>query len=448
VTAISYDLIGPRRTIGKWLAAAFLIEVLAILWTSPLVGVAVLAAIAVLAAFVWRFELAITAVACSFYFQAYLGSTGSGSGATKVLGALAVGSWLVDWAVRRRPAIAVPQLLTLVALWLWLIPSSIGAEDRSAAVSDAARWVLYGVMFLLIAQNVMRGGRRLQHSVIALALTGGLAAAAGLAEWVSNHTGGHSSGLIQTPDDYGLLMGCTLPLAVWLALRGPSKLLRVLGGLSSAAVLMAVGASLSRGAMLSVAVAGVWLILSRRVRFRWVAGVAIVALLAGGTAYAVAGNTINQRVERKSYVANENISSRLHYWNIALREAGLNPVTGVGPGNWDVRYTDVGTIYDFGKGVQTTHNTYLNVLAELGLGGLMLFIAYLVQCWMRARMRGVPGSPEDALATAVAASVVVAVVGSAFLTEQFQAPLWVFPALAMGVPLLVRGGRAEAPPER
>ena len=141
----------------------------------------------------------------------------------------------------------------------------------------------------------------------------------------------------------------------------------------------------------------------------------------------------------KEQVAGSNVQSRLYYWQIAYDEFKSAPITGVGAGNYRVRFTEFGLPFAFDTGAQGTHNTYMNILAELGLTGLVLFVGYLITGWRDLRMR-FADRRADELQSALAASFVTACIAAVFLTEQFYAPLWVLPALGAAAVLRVRGG--------
>ena len=92
------------------------------------------------------------------------------------------------------------------------------------------------------------------------------------------------------------------------------------------------------------------------------------------------------------------------------------------------------------------HNSYLHVLAETGLLGLVGFVGFLASSWRllargRRRAIGIGDRDGQRLATAMQASLIVAVVAGAFLSEQFTTPFWMIGALATvvaGVPQAVR----------
>jgi O-antigen ligase len=164
----------------------------------------------------------------------------------------------------------------------------------------------------------------------------------------------------------------------------------------------------------------------------------IVAIAIAG-ALVLTSAVVGSALQRKQTVAAENVSSRFYFWQVALDEFRGQPFTGVGPGNYTVRFTDFAPPFSWKAGAQTTHNAYLNILAELGIAGMLAFVGFLV-----TSIRDVTQRPDDRvtrdLMSALATSFVIALVGSLFLTEQFYAPMWLWPALAAGV---LRGSPAD-----
>jgi hypothetical protein len=83
-------------------------------------------------------------------------------------------------------------------------------------------------------------------------------------------------------------------------------------------------------------------------------------------------------------------SNRYDYWRVALRAFGDEPLRGVGAGGWAVYWLRYRTIKE---AAQDAHSLPLQTLAELGLVGLILLVAFL---------GGVAWAARDALARAPA----------------------------------------------
>jgi hypothetical protein len=67
-------------------------------------------------------------------------------------------------------------------------------------------------------------------------------------------------------------------------------------------------------------------------------------------------------------------SNRYDYWSVALRAFGTQPLHGVGAGGWSVYWLRWRTIIE---GAQDAHSLELQTLAELGLVGLGLLLAFI-----------------------------------------------------------------------
>jgi O-antigen ligase len=301
------------------------------------------------------------------------------------------------------------------------------AVDRPSAALTAGRWLMFFTLFFLVLQTA-----RDRQSVYTFAdltiVSAGAAGAVGVIGFLLAG-GGRAHGPLGDPNDFAFLLATTVPLALWRVRWPRSRGHRYISMLALLCMTLAVATTLSRGAGVALAVAAVWAIIGRRVRLRWLAIGAIASVL--GLAALAVGDTgaVTSAVSTKQQVASSNVSSRLYYWQVALDELGANPLTGVGPGNFQTRFSDFALPYDFSAGDQTTHDTYLNVAAELGLPGAFLFFTFLIISWKTLRVRWASRF-EDEFQSALAAGFIVALVGSLFLTEEFYAPLWLLSAFA------------------
>jgi hypothetical protein len=75
-------------------------------------------------------------------------------------------------------------------------------------------------------------------------------------------------------------------------------------------------------------------------------------------------------------------SNRYDYWDVALRSFSTEPLHGVGAGGWAVDWIRYRTINDF---AQDAHSLPLQTLAELGIVGVLLLLAFLVGVGLSAR---------------------------------------------------------------
>jgi O-antigen ligase len=368
----------------------------------------------------------------SFFFENFLTSGGFFTPA-KAIGVLALGAWLVDWLLRRRPILVSPQLWPIAGLAVWLVLSSATAHDLGAAVTTSSRWAMFFLLFFLVLQAVRSDRRRATVLVDVMVASAGVAAVVGLWYFFVG-LADRASGPLEDPNDFAFVLASVVPLAIWRIGTAPRRA-RWLPAVALVAMFAAVLASFSRTALLALAVAGCWAVLTRRIRLRWAAVAAAAVVLTGLVAWILQPQTVEEALGRKQAVAGYNVDTRVSFWGTAVRQFQSSPVFGVGPGGYEARFFEFNPEYGtFDRpigvdGAPTTHNTYLNVLAELGVVGTGLFVAYLALAWRDLRRRWDVDPQRTGLQGALAAGFVVAIVGSVFLTQQFYAPVWLIGAL-------------------
>ena len=246
-------------------------------------------------------------------------------------------------------------------------------------------------------------------------------------------------------NDVGFMFVTTLPLTFWL-LRTPwpRKLLpAAMIGVIGAATLL----TFSRGAVVGAGVGLVWAAVTERRRIAAVVPVAIVTAVVLVMLIRSDEHRFDNALSAKENIAQANVNSRLDAWETAVDMTAAQPLLGVGPGNFALRYPDFNDS-PAGAEVGVVHNAYLDVAAELGVTGLVLFLAFLAMSFARASRarrdhRGPPG-----YATAVRTALLIAMASSITLSEQFYAPFWVLGGLAtlLWLDSPGSGGGSSSPP--
>lgn len=421
------DSTSGRRRVVLALAIGLLAVVLgALVGAAPILAVGIVIG-ALGAVFLARRPLAATGLLIgSFYFDEIL-SAGGLVTPGKLIGVLAVAAWLIDSIRNGRPVRTVPHMLPLGILIVWLVPSLTMAEDTQIGLVFASRYVMFVVLFFLVVQAVDGQYRRALILADCAVAAAAVAAAIGLAGflWGGDIRAGSPVG---EPNDFGFLLASTAPLSIWRRANWRGSWRWNPFTITSLLIIGATLATFSRGAGVALAVAAVWSVATRRLALRHGLAAVAVVLSVAGIGFLTRPDVVNQTVELKSAVAQSNIDVRFDAWGVATDQFASSPITGVGPGQSVVRYTDFAPPPSDGAAAYTTHNTYLNILAELGLPGLLAFLGYLALAWHTLRR---PESDPiiDGFRGALAACFVVALVGAMFLTEQYFAPLWLFGAL-------------------
>lgn len=376
---------------------------------------------------------AVAAMVVSFVFEDWLAGVGSVGVVTpaKAIGLLAVGAWAIDWTVRGRPVRTTPALWAVVGIAVWVLATIATARDLERAVLVGSRYVMFAALFFLLLQAVDgdrdRAGLLLDVAVVSAAA----AAAVGLLQFFGGAVD-RARGPLDNPNDFGFVLASTIPLAL-VRFGGGGRVRKVVVGAAAGLTFAGVLGTYSRSALLGLAVAAVFAVGTRRLPVRVAVLVVCGLAMAGFLAYRANPDVVDQALARKEAVADQNVRTRLGYWQVALAQWQSSPVLGVGPGNYEARFAEFGSRYLGDEVEPATHNAYLNVLAELGLPGLGLFLVFLGLSWRTLRRRPADDGATAALRAALAASFVVALVGSLFLNEQFYAPLWFASALGAGL---------------
>jgi O-antigen ligase len=241
-------------------------------------------------------------------------------------------------------------------------------------------------------------------------------------------------GTLGNPNFVAALMAISIPLAGGLAMAsGGSRRVRVIVALAIVMMAAALAVTGSRAGAIGLACGVVvFAVLLRHRLSRWViAGavlVAVVAIVASG-----GRGTI------------ETLRGRLYIWQTTWAHAWERPITGVGPGAFELYYAGWddaarasrsagGRDVRFAGPQQAAHNDYLQALVERGVGGLvttLLVLATPLLVWRRSRR--CPAGAHAALAGAagaVAACAAVAAFDFPLQRPAEAAVLWMAVALA------------------
>nr|WP_227464348.1 O-antigen ligase family protein [Nocardioides lijunqiniae] len=243
-------------------------------------------------------------------------------------------------------------------------------------------------------------------------------------------------GPIGDPNDLAFFLLAALPLAF--ALRGSARRAWVYD-LAAGVILLAVLGTLSRGALVGIALIAVAAMLMGLIRWKVALGFAaltVVGLLVVLTAFP---QMIDTSLSQKGHVADQNVSERLDLWQSAGRMTLENPVLGLGPGAFSQQHRDFADSLpiNINHTLDVAHNTYLEVSSETGVVGLLVFLSILVTAYAGARSHW--RRTGDPLGAAVCVALLGTAVAAAFVTEQYFLPLWLLAALGAAL------GAAVAP---
>jgi putative inorganic carbon (hco3(-)) transporter len=360
----------------------------------------------------------------------------NGVSITKIAGVLCILAFTLDvLATGRRVRLDASHALLAGLLAVGLL-SSIVARSQPMAIETLARYTGFVALYVIVTQFF---GDHRQKTRIVWVLTCAASVAALLALW--NFFSGRT--LLATltygdPNDLGYVLATTVPLSVWLARRTSAS--RIVAIMMVAVILTGLALTLSRGAIVALAIGVAWIVITEPRSRKALVAAALVATVAGVVFLLLNEARVKSAVSVKGRVASENVQSRIELWRAATILTVEHPVLGVGPGNFPLYQLET---QDQPQGSVTfvVHNAYLEVAAELGVAGLMLFLAFLAIQWRRLTQATASGAGPPGLSSAVRVSFLVALAGALTLSEEFYAPIWI--AAALGTLLWLEGERSD-----
>jgi putative inorganic carbon (HCO3(-)) transporter len=369
----------------------------------------------------------------------------------KVAGALVVVAWIGVVSTQGRTVrnfFAEHAGLTYLVLAFlgWNLISLAWSQSSPLAVESVTRYAL-NAFLIPIAFTAVRDRRDAVHILAAIVAGACVAALSAILSPPSAESAvaGRATGTVGDPNELaaGLLVG--LALAVAFAVnRHIAAPLRRLAAVAAALCLIGILFSLSRGGLIGVAAALVLaVVVGGRWRGRVLALSAMVAALA--VVYFAAFASLPAK-ERVLNIGGGGGTGRLDLWTVGLRMIGAHPLNGVGSGQFaisSVHYLLRPGLIESGAFILSTpkvaHNTYLNIVSELGVVGGVLFLAILIFCVgcsllavRRAREAG--DERMEILLRGLVIGIGGYLVTLMFISENYSKLLWV--VLALGPVLL------------
>ena len=254
-------------------------------------------------------------------------------------------------------------------------------------------------------------------------------------------TGG--AGWFNNSGEFGVAMCIFFPIAFYFALGLKDRLPRwkflVLVAMAGSAVLGTVASS-SRGALVGVAAAGMWMLVKSKYRVRALVGAAVLVAVVLVTLPKEQRTRFSEAGEDKSSV------TRLTYWRHGIEMTRDYPVLGIGYFNWLPYY-----LRTYGVKGQLPHNIFIQASAELGVTGLAAFLALIgVTLVTNARTRRrAARAPNGRLVFLMAHSLDAAMMGflasGFFVTVLYYPFFWINLSMTVALSEVARRELAVAP---
>lgn len=397
------------------------------------------------------------AVMVLFAFLESLAMLG-GVSLAKLAGALLVVAWLAVLTAgggQARNFFAERLGLTylLLAFLGWNAISITWAEHGDATISSVTRYALNAAL-LPIAYTAVRDRRDAVRVLAVIVLGAAIAAVTGIASGADAAEAAYAraAGAVGDPNELaaGLLVGGTLAAAFALNPRVALPWRLAAGG-ASLLCLVGIVLTLSRGGLLGVIAATVLaVVMGGRWRPRIAAACAVLVLCGVGYFAAVASLPAKERVMNVG-----GGSGRVDLWTVGSRMVEDEPIRGVGGGQFatsSVHYLLAPGAIERGEYIllepKVAHNTYLEVVAELGVIGGVLFgsiALFCVGCAIRAvgRFRRSGDERMEILARGFVIGLGGYLVTLLFISENYSKLMWILLGLGPVLLAVARGARDE-----
>jgi O-antigen ligase len=363
-------------------------------------------------------------------------------------GLLAITLYLLDQRGSRRSALVWTRTTKwLMALLVWMmlsVPSALVAGNSFDLVfGDVVKTV---VMYFVLAGSV-RGDRDIERLAAVYLLAAALYAAVVLLRFDVGAGSAWRLGRLYYYDanDFATFAITAMPFGLYFLHRGRKPLTKLLAVAALGVLTAAFVNSGSRGGFLAlVAVAGFIVLRYNAIALRWRLSVlALVGVVLVGTASDKYWRQMETILSDTDYNHTDE-TGRLQIWRRGIGYMMEHPIFGVGPNNFGAAEGTLSPFADrqqFGVGVRwnAPHNSLVQVGAELGVPGLVLFVGTIASAFVALR-RSADGTstprehqtpPE--LTQALTASLIGFVVGAFFLSLAYSEILYTLIALAVGL---------------
>jgi putative inorganic carbon (HCO3(-)) transporter len=377
----------------------------------------------------------------------------------KVAGGLLAISWLAAVASRkgaRRAFITAHPLFAAVLVFFlaWTTLSLTWAGSIGDGVQSVTRYLLSAFLFLIVF-TAIRTRRHVEWLLWAFVISSVLSAAYGFVTPPDPGGVQGSDRLAGTLGDANalaavLVAGVVLSFALAYTMKGkplPRVVLVVIGVLCLLCNLL----TLSRGGLVALGVALLAAVVFGG-RWRPVAAVMAVAVTVAVVGFFAFVATPEQTA-RVTNVEQGGGSGRTDLWTVGWRMVVAHPVRGIGAGNFQaesIHYLIApGALHRSDLILNTqhvAHNTYLQVLAELGLVALVPFLIILgFSLWsLLAAAKGFGARGElgmEMIARATFVGLCGILAADFFVSGEFSKQLWLL--LGLGPALLAMSKRAS-----
>jgi O-antigen ligase len=226
------------------------------------------------------------------------------------------------------------------------------------------------------------------------------------------------------PNDLAMTLALALPMAWYVGMHHRSQLMRWICRGYLPVGIIAIGLTGSRGGLLTtiVALMVIPLTMDRLTPGRLMTALLLLVGSAGLAAVYIPETIVKRLSTTGAEVEDASFGNRFRLWRAGWHVFEQRPMTGVGTGGYVRAVTP-----ELGSDARVAHNTYLSVLVEQGIVGLMLYLLMFLAVY-RA-IRHLP-KLERRFALTLFATLLIAILP---LTWEDRKPVWFVLAALLGL---------------
>jgi O-antigen ligase len=364
-------------------------------------------------------------------------------------GGVAIVLYLVDRLEERRsPRFSIAPTKYVIALLVWMVLSVSAALVVSVSFDLVFNNFAKTVLMFLVVAGTVRGIRDVERLTLVYLVGATLYAGVVLLRFDLGTGDDWRLGRLYYYDanDFATFVVTAMPFGLYFLHAGRRTSGRILAGVALAVLTLAFVNTGSRGGFVALVAVTAFIVLrssaiALRQRVWATALIALIVLGAASDQYWTQMSTIFSDADYNRSAE----SGRMQIWRRGVGYMLQHPILGVGPNNFQ---TAEGTLspfaqrQQFGVGVRwnAAHNTFVQVGAELGLPGLILFVAVIASALRVLRRSGrrvssalVPNTREPELTQALTASLIAFTVGAFFLSLAYSEMLYTLVAMVVGL---------------
>jgi putative inorganic carbon (HCO3(-)) transporter len=275
----------------------------------------------------------------------------------------------------------------LLALSVIVLLSSVYAYSPDFAFGRLTFFINWLIAFFLIANTTTDQRKFYLFMVLYLLWSAKMSQFAARSFLTGGGSAGGAPGWFQNTGEFALQMCIYVPLALHFVIGlypSLTKLQVAILALLPITGTLGIINSGSRGGLLGLAFVGLWMLMQSKRKLRSLVTLSLVVPLI----WAIVPQSQKDRFRTAG--EDETSRTRITYWKRGLEMANKHPLLGVGYENWVPYYRDfyppaAGEIVRYSAPgelvIEVSHNSFIEVMSQLGYTGLTLFVGLLFSIW-------------------------------------------------------------------